>query len=249
MTSNDQHTIDEYLLNRLDATERQSFEQSLANDETLRKELEEHQQLIAAMGLIGDVQMKERVKRIHQAELGRGAKQPNQANLWKWVVAVIILSVASLGIWLMVRPKAQTPPQLYASYYKPYDLNFGSRNTDASQILAEAGNLYKAGKFAEALPLFEQTLSIAPSDSKARLAMGICQLELKQYDQALTQFSALIEAKDPLFGEQALWYSAMTKLQQGSTTEAKTLLVKMLTDYQTGVFYKDATQLLSDLSN
>ena len=229
MNSTDQHTIDEYLLNRLEGDNLQTFEQSLAHDEALAKEVAERKQLMSAMEMVGDLQMKERVRRIHLAEIGRSDNPPN-TNPRKWVFALVLILIASLAIWWFVRPKAQTPPQLYAQYYKPYDLNFSTRNSDASLVLAEAGALYKSGNYATALPLFEQVINATPTDSKARLAAGICQLELKQYEEALAQFNVLIDAKDPLFGEQALWYGAMARLQQGNVTETSVLLEKLVTE-------------------
>jgi tetratricopeptide (TPR) repeat protein len=249
MNSSDQHTIDEYLLNRLDGEELKAFEQLLAQDESLMKEVIERRQLLSAMEIVGDLQMKERVKRIHLAEIGRSDKPPANTNKRKWAFALVLLLIASLAIWWVMRPKAQTPPQLYAQYYQPYDLNFGTRNTDASQALAEAGGLYKSGKYAEALPLFEQALTANPADSKARLALGICQLELGQYDQALAQFNALMDANDPLFGEQAIWYAAMVRLQQGNVAETKALLEKLVAESPESALSGDAKHLLNELND
>jgi tetratricopeptide (TPR) repeat protein len=246
MNSTDQHTIDEYLLNRLDGEELKAFEQLLSQDESLMKEVTEHKQLLSAMEMVGDLQMKARVKRIHLAEIGRSEKPPANTNTRKWIFAFVLLLIASLAIWWVMRPKAQTPPQLYAQYYQPYDLNFGTRNTDASQALAEAGGLYKSGKYAEALPLFEQALTANSADSKARLALGICQLELGQYDQALAQFNALMDANDPLFGEQATWYAAMTKLQQEDIVGCKALLEGILSN-QEGQYQEKAKELSNKL--
>ncbi|MBK8562955.1 MAG: tetratricopeptide repeat protein [Saprospiraceae bacterium] len=246
MNSSDQHTIDEYLLNRLDGEELKAFEQLLAQDESLMNEVIERRQLLSAMEMVGDLQMKERVKRIHLTEIGRIEKPPVTTNPRKWIFAFVLLLIASLAIWWVMRPKAQTPPQLYAQYYQPYDLNFGTRNMDANQALAEAGGLYKSGKYAEALALFEQALTANPADSKARLALGICQLELGQYDQALAQFNALMDANDPLFGEQAIWYAAMTKLQQEDIVGCKALLEGILSN-QEGQYQEKAKELSNKL--
>lgn len=243
MNSTDQHTIDEYLLNRLEGKDLQAFEQLLAQDESLMKEVIERRQLLSAMDMVGDLQMKERVRRIHLAEMGRGDRKPVNTNTRKWLFALVLVLIASLAAWWALRPKPQTPAQLYAQYYQPYDLNFGTRSTDASQALAEAGGLYKSGKYAEALPVFEQALVASPNDSKARLALGICQLELGQYDQALLQFNALLDANDPLFGEQARWYAALAKLGKGDVAGCKALLEGFLSDRESQ-FHQKASELM-----
>lgn len=245
MSSPDLHTIDEYLLNRLQGAELETFEKQLAQNPSLADEVAQHRQLMAAVDALGDLSMKERVRKIHQLEMGR-AKSPKPNSTWKWAIAIGIILIAAASLWLVLRPKPQTPAQLYANYYEPYALSFGTRSTESEQLLAEAGRLYKSGNFAEARPIFEQALATNSTDTKARLALGICQMELGQYDQALTQFNGLIAANDPLFGEQAIWYAAMVKLKQGDAASCKALLEGIISN-KGNQFYEKANELMGSI--
>jgi tetratricopeptide (TPR) repeat protein len=246
MNSPDLHTIDDYLLNRLEGAELEAFEKQLTQDQALADEVAQHRKLMAAVDVLGDLSMKERVRKIHYTEMNRPdpTQTPNKTR--KWAIVTVLVLLTAFGLWTMLRPKQQAPAQLYAAYYEPYNLNFGSRSTESEQILAEAGGLYKSSNFAQALPLFEQALSTDPADSKARLALGICQLELGQYDQALAQFNGLMDANDPLFGEQAQWYAALTKLRQGDIAGCKALLEGVVSN-KDSQFYEKAKELLNSI--
>ena len=245
MSSLDPHIIDEYLLNRLEGPALTAFEQQMSQDKALADEVALQRQLLAAVDALGDLRMKERVQRIHKTEMERPTPNQESKKTGKWAILVVLLLLTAFGLWMVLRPKQQAPAQLYAAYYEPYDLSFGSRSTDAEQLLADAGTRYKAGNYAQALPLFEKAFANTPNDSKTRLAIGICQMEIGEFDQALTHFNALINANDPIFGEQAIWYAALAHLHKNNTEDCKKLLETLVKEPDSK-YYEKAAQLLSN---
>lgn len=245
MPSPDFDMIDEYLLNRLKGVELALFEQQLKQDADLKEAVDERKEMLTIIDAIGDLRMKERIRNIHEAEIKYSVNRRKQPRFWSLAVATFItIVVLGLSIWLWLRPV--NAEKLYAAYYEPYALNFGTRSMETEQQIAMAGSLYNAKKFKEALPIFEQVLAANPADSKAQFALGICYLESGQFDQAMAQFDKLKGKKDPLFGEQALWYSAMVKLKQGDTTGCKAILQTILLD-EDNYFYEKAKTLLSSI--
>jgi|GEM_PF-2216504 len=244
MISPDLHTIDEFILGHLEGEALASFERQLATDSALAEEVQQRKKVVAVVDAIGDLQMRERVRKIHQAAVQQPGNM-GKKKAWKWVIAAILILLALFITWFFLRPK-ETPEKLYALYYQSYPLSFGARNLESDQQLAKAGNSYKAGNFSEALPVFEQLLSTNPNDSKLRLAAGICRLELGQYDGALAHFQQLIDANDPLYKQQALWYSALAYLQKSDLVKSKSTLEEIVKDKE-GQFYEKAAALLSDL--
>lgn len=247
MTSPDYNNIDDYLLNNLTDPEMKLFEQRLAVDKELATALEERRDLMTVVDIMGDIRMKERVRRLRQTV--NVVEMPPKRGIfpWPWAIAAVLVLAAGVSVWLWMRPSGGTEPaQIYAEYYEPYNLNFGTRSTDTEQQLADAGTLYKAGKYAEALPIFESVLVQNPTESKARLAAGICHLELGKNGEALATFKPLIDADDPLFSEQALWYSALATIKNGDMGSAKQLLEKF-TANEESQFHEKAVDILKEL--
>ena len=68
------------------------------------------------------------------------------------------------------------------------------------------------------------------------LAIGICQLELGQFEDALATFQKMINDPNHLYHEQGIWYSALIHLQLNNTSQAQPLLQSISGD-KTNYFY------------
>lgn len=243
MSNPDSHHIDDYLLQRMKGEELAAFERRLAENPALAEAVRQQKLAMQVLDSMGDLRMKERVAKLHQQAL---AQQPAPRRLWavRISIAASLALLLGLSVWLWLRPAS--PAQLYAAYYQPYKLGLGSRNTDADQLLAAAAKQYATGDFAAALPGFQSAMAANPSDLKLRLATGICQLELGQYDEALSNFQRIVDANDPLYTEQAQWYSAMTQLRRNDPQAAKASLATIASS-PGNYFAEKAKTILAEL--
>ncbi|GJM32195.1 MAG: hypothetical protein DHS20C18_11960 [Saprospiraceae bacterium] len=234
--------IDDYLLGRLQGESLRAFQEQLDTDTELAKELGIRKELLQQIDDLGDQQMKARISEVHQLQL----KQMKQYKLIQrsLILFFLLLLLAILGWWFLGRaPKNEI---LYQQHYQAYALNFGSRDQAANPGLLSAGAAYKQGDFANALTLFQNILTQAPNNTKIRLAIGLCQQELQQYDQALQSYTPLIEKDDPLYGDQARWYTALIHLHQGNREECINLL-QQLANASSADFHEEAVELLGAL--
>ena len=243
MPGPDFEKIDSYLLNNMNDIEIKAFEQRLASDEELAEVVRQRREMLAVVDAIGDIRMKDRVRQLHRTAVERDTSRSAKTT-WKWAIAIVLLLSAAIFFWFFLRKPA--PNELYANYYEPYSLSFGARSTETEQRLTAAGQFYLSRDYANALPIFQEILASQPGDSKARLAAGICQMELKRYDLALANFQTLVAANDPLYLEQAIWYSALARIGQNDLAAAKPLLERIAED-EGAQFQAKAKELLDEL--
>ena len=232
--------IDAYLKGELNEEEKQQFEKEIDQDKTLAQELHFHEMTQRHIELLEDRKITAQVQAIHQAELKRRRRKALVKQIRYWAVAASILLLLALSWWLWDSPSAN-PDTLYAEYYTAYELPFGNRNEQNSQT--EAGALYLAGEYEKAAPIMEALLAADTGLSKIQFALGICKMELEQWNQAVPLFEKLIEDNDVLYADNARWYLALCALKLNNSATAIEHL-EILTNIEGAVFQDDAAVLL-----
>jgi len=237
--------IDDYLLNRLNKQERQSFTERLSKDQSLQGSVQVRQLLIEQIKTIGNLQLKEKILKI-QSKVEFKKQKQSRRRLIGWIVGVAaVILFLSLSHFI---GQTSSPQSLYAQYYKTYQLPFGSRSTsEADLLLQNAGGLYLQGEYTQALSLFEQIKATGDLDDRGQLAMAICYMELEKYQEAEKQLSNYTAQDAPLYLDQAQWYLALTYLQLGKIDQSKTLL-ELLKGNTAAFFQESATNLLDQLA-
>ena len=244
MKNPDRHKIDEYLLSLMGLTEHKKFEEQMAHDADLQTAVEERRELIGYVDALGDIQMKERVRRIHEKELGRSAKIRRMGGR-RYAVAAAIALMVGLALWVFLRPPSNA--SLYADYYEPYAMNFGARGGNADQQLAEAGSLYKNGNYEKAIPVFNSLLNEdIDNEDGVKLALGISYMEMGDNEKAIVYFENLINKKDAPYYEQGLWYAALAETKQGENESAINHL-RALSEVDGSYYFEKSAALLEEL--
>lgn len=235
--------IDDYLLGRLQGEALQRFELSIKNDESLAIAIKNRQAILGIVDAIGDIEMMDHIKRIHQKEMTKKSK-PKIFRLWRIASVAAVFLVIALGLWLWMRPPV--PEKLFIANYEPYPLSFTSRDNNTDSQLAQANIFYKASDYQKALPLFEELYAKDPSQSKFALAIGICKMETDANEEAFQYFQLLGNREFDLFKDHGLWYAALVKLRQGDINTTKEYL-KKLVDKPDAYFHKQAVELIEKL--
>lgn len=224
MTTEQDHLIDDYLLGRLGPQEVQAFEQQLAQDPALATELAERRQLVQAIQYQGNQDLKARLGSIARQVAQDDEQARPRPHLMRgkpWRIAAA--TAAAIALCIIVYQLLSGPPNpqaLYAAYYQPYALSLGSRGEPVDASLALAASYYQSGKYAAAIPLFEQARASQPTNGMLKMALGLCYLNTGNLPPSRAAFAELIEQKDPYFEDLAHWYTALGYLRGGQPSEA-----------------------------
>ena len=236
--------MDDYLLNRLNEEDKKAFLIQLENDMAMQDELKLREVMIKQVKTIGDLRMKDKILDIQKKVEGKKAKTIRMGMIRNVISAAAVISLLIIGFqWLNSPPSSQS---LFAQNYEAYDeLRFGSRSDGADKKVIDAGALYQQGKYAEALPLFENLVADGKGDDRITLAIAICQLENKDFEKAIVTLKQASTQSGFLYLDQAQWYLALAHLQLNEMEESKTLLQNITKNPNT-FFFKEAQKLLDD---
>lgn len=103
----------------------------------------------------------------------------------------------------------------------------------------------KAGKYRKALQKFDLILTHFPEDENALFYGGLAHYNLGQSVKAGQFFDLVLALPNSSFNEEAGWYKALSLLQSGNRSEAKTLMLKIAAE---GGFYGErATKKAAEL--
>lgn len=159
------------------------------------------------------------------------------------IAAVLIIA---LGLWSVFNVKSK-PEQLFADYYKPYEVIDGQTRSVENRVddkFLQGVKLYKNGKFAEAGLIFDEMLNADESSPKIRLLYGISLLEEQKYDQAIFNFTRIIDQNGEYLIE-SKWYLAMCYLGTGDKKSAEKILTEL--SKVPGLYQEKSAELLKEL--
>lgn len=251
--------IDDFILDRLDHQERTRFMTLLENDNALKEELEIRKMMVDQLKTIGNIKLKDRLLKIqssveNEEEAHSGTKEEAQSEkaeakiVGKRRFLRIAMAAAAMLLLLVVAFQFLNTElnnqELFANNYEAYELPFNNRAETTDQLLTQAGTLYQQEKYAEALPQLQQLIDDGKGDDRIKLALGICHLELKNYDKAITVLKQASNQEGFLYQDQAQWYTALAYLQLDKVTESKSLLQQLVNNPK-AYFNKQAQQLLN----
>ncbi|MEZ5009840.1 MAG: hypothetical protein R2753_16950 [Chitinophagales bacterium] len=243
MSLNDQtyQQIESYLNGTLSAEEVKNFEERIANEPELGKEIE----LFKLMeGFIGENKWPEstiesdhpKVKEYLKAYLSDDAKSLSEVlekignqtinaattevsstkvrplwNVFRAAAAVLVLVGC---LWFFMKP---TGVQQYASSLQHDELLLTQRG-ESEKLSLEAENAFNSKEYEAAIPLLIEVDKVN-GDFHIDIALGIAYLETNELDKAYEEFNQVYNS-DALIRDQALWYLAMSDLKSKENSKA-----------------------------
>ena len=97
------------------------------------------------------------------------------------------------------------------------------------EFLNNAMGKFSANHFKEALKDYIYILQQYPDDQNAHFYGGLCYYNIGLYDNSVTFFNAVLESNVVTFTQEALWYKALSFIQNNQFDEAEILLHKIIT--------------------
>lgn len=205
---------------QLSLVEKNNFEQKLANDSTLKKELEAYQAAKEVGNYLAYLETKSLLQKI-----GTTRKKSTKWLTFvskKWAFAAAISLLIGLASWYFYLQQNDTKQKLATEYY--YALDFSEVRSGKTQetIFQTAMDAYHANKYQQTLRILNN-LSVEKT-TEAELLKGYCFFNLEQPKNAIIAFSFVIQQNDSRFKDNAQWQLALCHLMLGETDKATQIL-------------------------
>ncbi len=242
----DQEAIGRYLEDSMDQEEKLLFEQQMAQQPGQAAEValqRDIQQGIRAYGYAG---LKKLLKNADRHSPPAEDSPPgNGRRLYTWMLVAASLATVLLLAYLLL-PDQTIPQTLVASYYQPYPniLSPADRSPlSAENSLKQALYAYESGNYRQSIALFEQNESQWQEGHHFYLALSY--YEADQPACTADLLHKVIEKKDSLFYEPALWYQALAYIRTGRIQSARENLKILAGDNNS--YRQKAVDLLEDI--
>lgn len=161
--------------------------------------------------------------------------------------AVAAIVVATALTFILIQDRLiYSHDKIFASYYEKMPVDFATRSNEIfKDDFTDAIKYYNQNNYKEAIIHFEKVLKKDPTNNAAKLFLGICYTETKQYKNAAGQFHTIIQQKDPIFEEHASWYLSLCYIKTDNPKLAKNILHNLVNTHS---FYTaKASELLKQL--
>ena len=200
--------IEDYLNGLMPEEERKGFEEQLAEDPALKKELDLVQDMLAGIEQFGDDALKARIGAAQQELESEGFFEKKTGNVialptrrrqfsrqWAAAASLLIICGAALFLWL----KRSNPYQeLFAKNFQAEDSKTAILIDDLSasglfatekerrSSLADALKSYQAKDYEDAQKTLASYHEMYPQDTIAQFYLGLSELHLFNFDKAIT---------------------------------------------------------------
>jgi hypothetical protein len=233
-----QDDIDRYLNRAMDEQEKRSFLLLLDRDPALRQEFANQEKLTELIGLAA---MQEELQSIH-TEMEAGSQSapvraPVKRMTGRWWLAAAAILILVVGRYFLAGTSDTPEKKLFATWYEPEPGTptlMGAGQNDHG--LMDAMVDYKTKDYRAAILKFGALLSAgaqspmpSQADTVAFFYLASSYIGEGQSDSAYMMFGRLAGPGDH-YSRLAQWYEALTCLSLGRREEARSLLLKIVSD-------------------
>lgn len=215
--------IEAYVLDRMSTSERAAFEERMAADADLRKEVALQQEHILAVELGGLLRTMQDAGRAHSALVG-GGRWP---KLWRYAAMVAVVIAAAVW-WLAHSPVNE---QLYTEHFRPdpgLPVAMGATDDPA---FADAMVSYKEGKYAEARAKWSPLLQMEPGNDTLRYFIAAAWMADGDAAAATPLLESLRMERGSVFHARVNWYLFLAYVRAGEEAKARSIDLEQDTVY------------------
>jgi tetratricopeptide (TPR) repeat protein len=209
--------IEKYLLKKMSAEERLSFENEMAGDAALMNEVSIQRKLLKSV-LAGS--MKEQLEGIHSATQKESEKKSNR-TLWMGLAAGVAILLAA-GLYFFNAPDLNE--KLFAENTSidpglPVPMS-ASNNFAFHDAMVD----YKNEQYEKAISKWQVLQKENPNNDTLTYYIGACYFNSKQYDKALGQFELIHKNNTSAFRNKSQWYAVLSLLQTQQAERIKAII-------------------------
>jgi tetratricopeptide (TPR) repeat protein len=241
-----QERIERYLNGKLSSQEKTAFENNLAQDADLKREVVLQQELTNTLKGEKIHQFRNVLQEVDadwKSEQGR-IRRLNIPRLSAIAAAVLVLIIAYR---FFLPSKQASATALLEEYYDTYPMLLTSRSSDENEVneqLNQAISAYQNQDFESAATGFSEITEVTPDNLSYLFYQAVSLLESQKATEAIPVFQALLSQPKHSLNEQSQWYLALAHLQNEDFTAAKSTLEGI----EAGEFkYEEAQALLAKL--
>ena len=133
-------------------------------------------------------------------------------------------AAALLGAFMLIRTllPSSNPEKIFDSFYKPFDaLSPVTRSVTNNETnnYSSAIESYRSGNYQIAATGFSGALQNDPDIVSSRFFLGLSQLALRNYDQAINLLQGVVNDSGE-YGKEARWYLGLTYLKKDNKQKA-----------------------------
>jgi tetratricopeptide (TPR) repeat protein len=225
--------------------ERQAFEQALADDASLKQQLDLYREVHSS--LKQHFHKDEQDQQLHltlqnmQKEFFPASSTPAKVvsinRTLRYAIGIAAIFIVTLFLW---RP---WQPGLFTKYADTQMVNQSERGENTDTLLQQAAIAFNKKEYSTASGLLERILQQKPDDSYAGFYYGVTLLQTNKRDSARSYFTKLF-AGESVFKYEAAFYQALTYLDEGNKPTCIEWLQRIPAD--AGIYAK-AEELLREL--
>lgn len=147
--------------------------------------------------------------------------QGGKSGKYKIYFTLTIAACIALMVGFFITNQGQTTSEIYASYSSWSELPSLTERGESQNILLYKGEqAFQAKNYKEAEIAFIEAIKKSNNfDANAMLYLGIAQLELNEYEAALSNFKKVTKS-DSLDASKGYWYTGLTYLKQKAKVKA-----------------------------
>lgn len=206
--------LDRYFRNEMSEEERKEFLIKIENDEELKRQFDQHKDLVKAIQFSSLGNLKDQLKEKEKEY----TPTPKKSFIYLKMAAGICLLAISTWFIVEFSKTSSSPNKLYADNYEPYPNIVNPLNRSSDAISKDPYALFELGEYNEALSIlktYNQTDTVLFYTGQVHLA-------LNQNTPAIESFEKIQTSS--MFADATMWYKALAYLAEGKATEAKEVL-------------------------
>ncbi|WP_394774373.1 tol-pal system YbgF family protein [Flavobacterium sp.] len=234
--------FDQYLQGEMTVEEKDNFEKQLSENHELSSEFETFKEV--QLRLTTKFEFEEEreafaanLTTISEKHFNTHINKPKVVLMRPWYYAAAASIIVLFGLFFF---DYNNPT--FADYDNPEPATFVERG-DLNTTLNKAQTAFNDGKYAVAIPLFEEILK-ENNIPEIKYFYGVSLLEESKYNKAEAIFNEL-KSGTSVYKEKAKWNLALSKLKQKKYKECEEILQTISQDYEN---YDDVEKLLDELN-
>ncbi len=242
--------IEEYIAGTLDDGQKKELLKLAETNQEIMQELNFEQHTMNIGEHLGRRELKMELNQIHDELFNKEIEiqsKPKSLAKPKWLGLILLIGVivSSFFIFQKVATKP-TPDVLIADYYQPFQLEVGERSSDEN-VFQSLIDDYQSGDYGAVVNQYNG-LSINKESLSSDLlfSVAISNVEIKNFNEALTVFSTLDARSDFNIQDEVDWYKALTFLKMDDFQKLKSSLTLILEDKQHD-YYQKANSLMKKI--
>jgi tetratricopeptide (TPR) repeat protein len=237
--------IEDYKNGLLSTELQQQFLQDLQSDSALEKEFRFSEAIDRAIGDERARNFERALKSAHKTY----ERKHSYTLLLKAAASLAILAVIGGSALFYMNGRPSGMEKIAGKYYEVYQPLNGLRSADPgqNQNIRTAFDAYRNGNYDAAISLFDRIAVVNPANIQVRFYQAVSYLEIDKPGQAISMFTAIIEARDNFYTPLAEYYLGMSYLKTGDKNAAIRQFEKIAS--QQGGYQAKAKEILKELKS